>query len=339
MSIVKSFSLFSGLTAASCCFALACSAGGGDGGSNDPIVIDESGVHTQFVINELIIPKTANEAKNYEMDLDGDGATENALGGLLAALIKTANLDLQSGVDDQLADASFILLASIKATDLVNANGVGTYVFFGDNPSPAACTDVQDPQTCGKHLGGTGAFDISATSPTDSIIAGTLAGGDLSTEAGTISIQLPLADVALQLDLIAAHIEATVSATGITSAKLGGAITSDDVDNKLIPAVQLLITDIIAKDCVPTEVSCGCGAGTAGESVLSFFDSDEDCEVPMMELMSNSLIEATLRNPDLDLLDEAGNYNPNSDNIPDSLSLAIGFAAVGGTFDLSLIHI
>jgi hypothetical protein len=77
-----------------------------------------------------------------------------------------------------------------------------------------------------------------------------------------------------------------------------------------------------------------CEDGSAGASVLTFFDTDGDCLIPVAELMENSLIEATLRNPDLDLLDATGAFNPNDDGVPDSLSLAIGFTAVGGTFPL-----
>lgn len=309
--------------------------GGGDGGT-DPIVIDPAGMHTQYVADTLAIPSNATESKNLAMDLDGDGETENALGGLLGALATTADLDLQTGINEQIADASFILLASIKATDLVNASGVGAYIFFGENPMPAACTDVLDPDTCGKHLAGGASFTIAPNSPSDSVLAGTLAGGDLATDSGTVSIELPLGDTApLQIDLIGAQLQTTVGATSLTSGRIGGAITADDVDNKLIPAVQVLVADIVAEDC-PNAVpdNCMCVADSAGASVLTFFDTDNDCLIPVAELMSNSLIGATLRNPDLDLLDATGAYNPNDDGINDSLSLAIGFTATSGTFPL-----
>lgn len=335
MSSISSKFLSSSLIGLAATASLGLVACGDEGGGGGDIVIDENGEHTQYVINELVIPATATESRNLALDLDGNGMTENALGGLLAALASTADLDLQTGVDEQLADATFILLASIKATDLANADGVGTYILFGANPTPAACTDPMDIMTCGKHLGGMGSFDIAADSPSDAVLAGTLAGGELTTNPGTVSIELPLGDTApLAIDLIGAQINASVSATGITAGKLGGAITAEDVDNKLIPSVQVLLAELITEGCTPTANDCGCTAGSSGESVLNLFDSDSDCVVPVAELMSNGLIGATLRNPDVDLLDANGDFNPNSDGIPDSLSLAIGFTAVNGSFTL-----
>lgn len=336
MSLLKTISVLS--LAATASFGLvACGDdGGGDGGNPDQVEIDPAGTHTQYVVSELVVPGNASQATNVALDLDGDGLKDNALGGLLGSLATTAGLDLQSTVDEQLAAASFVLLASVKATDLVNANGVGTYVFFGENPSPAACTDPADLSTCGKHFSGSASFDIAANSPSDAVIAGTLAGGALLAGPGTVSIELPLGTGApLQLDLIAAHLDVGVSATGLTSGKLGGAITADDVDNKLMPAVATLVADLIAESCTPAGADCGCTEGSAGASVLDFFDSNSDCAVPLAELMENSLIDATLRNPDLDLLiDATGEFSPNTDGIEDSLSIGVGFSAVAATFGL-----
>ncbi len=320
--------------------------GGGGTGGPEPIEINPAGTHTQFVVSGLTIPASATESGALALDIDGDGDVENALGGLLGALTSTAGLELQPGVDEQLADASFILLASVQATDLVNASGVGTYIFFGENPMPAACTDPLDLATCGKHLNGDGTFDIAADSPSDSVLAGTLAGGELTTNPGKVSIELPLGDTApLQIDLIGAQIQANVSESGITEGRIAGAITDTDVKTKVIPSVAVLVSGLITDDC-PDAVpgACNCEAGSAGASVIGFFDKgytlngemvgEADCMVDEEELLQNSLIEATLLNPDLDLLDENGAYSPNSDGIKDSLSLAIGFSAVNGVFTL-----
>src|SRR5690606_37162580 len=103
--------------AATASFGLvACGDDGGDddGGNNlDPVEIDPAGTHTQYVVSELVVPANATQATNVALDLDGDGRNENALGGLLGALATSAGLDLQSGVDEQLTAASFVLLASV----------------------------------------------------------------------------------------------------------------------------------------------------------------------------------------------------------------------------------
>ncbi len=335
MSLIKTLSLTA--LAATTSFGLyACGGddGGGGGGGGGIDDVDPAGSHTQYVVDELIVPENATQSANVAQDLDGDGIEDNALGGLLGALGATAGLDLQTSVDEQLEAASFILLASIKATGLINANNVGTFVFFGENPMPAACTDPLDQTTCGKHLDGNATFEIAANSPSDALMVGTLAGGSLTAGPGTVSIELPLGDQAIQLDLIAAHIDVTVTADTLTSGKLGGAITAEDVDNKLMPAVQSLIADLITENCTPVGEDCGCEAGSSGLQVLDFFDTNNDCMVPLEELNANSLIDATIRNPDLDLLDATGAFNPNSDGVNDSLSIGVGFSAVGATFPL-----
>lgn len=354
MSFIKTLSL-AALTATTFSFGLACG-GGDDGSSSDVDAGALTGTHTQFVINDLIVPSSGGEANNLALDLDGDGVPENALGGLLGALASAAGLDLQTGIDEQLATAAFVLLASVQAEDLLNANGAGTYIFFGENPSPAACTDPQDLATCGKHLDGSGSFDIAANSPTDALLRGNIANGDMVAGPGTVSIELPLGDTPLQIDLIGARLEVTVSADGLMSGKLGGAITCTDVDNKLMPAVQSLVTGLVEDSCTPVGDDCGCESGSTGETVLGFFDggvlvciefeadgvtckTEElqgagDCEIGLEELKSQSIIDATLRNPDVDLLENVGSCDEDSDSEDDSLSLAVGFSGVPATFTL-----
>ncbi|MCP4445318.1 MAG: hypothetical protein GY811_08240 [Myxococcales bacterium] len=332
MSLFETLSI-AALAATSSFGLVACGGNDGGGGSNADAG-DLVETHTKYVVDELTIPASTSEAGQVALDLDGDGIGDNALGGLLGALSSTAGLDLQTGVDEQLVAGDFVLLASVKAQDLENANDVGTYIFFGDNPTPAACTDVLDLTTCGKHLDGFGSFDIAANSPSDAVIVGTLASGSLTAGPGSVSIELPLGAAAIQLDLIAAHIDVSVSANGLSSGKLGGAITEADVDSVLMPAVQELIASLIAENCTPAGDDCGCVTGSSGEQVLSFFDTNNDCEIPLAELDENGLIDATIGNPDLDLLDADGNFNPNVDGVDDSLSVAVGFNAVSAVFDI-----
>ncbi len=324
-----------GLATSASLALVACGGDDGDGGDNTPVEIDPNGTHTKFVVNNLTVPKSAAEASAVALDLNGDGRVDNALGGLLGALVTQADLDLQTSVDEQLDDATFSLLVSMQATSLANANGAGAFMFFGENPMPAACTDPMDPLTCGKHLAGDASFDIAANSPTDAKIGGLIAGGAFSGGPGKVSIELPLGDGApLRLDLIAAYMEVDASDTALMSGKLSGAITEDDVNNELMPAVQVLIANIITDDCTPVGEDCGCVEGSTAITVLNFFDTDGNCEVPLQELNENSLIGATILNPDLDLLDETGAFNPGVDGIDDSLSIGIGFTAVPATFTL-----
>ena len=62
---------------------------------------------------------------------------------------------------------------------------------------------------------------------------------------------------------------------------------------------------------------------------MALFDENEDGMVTEEELRANALIESTVGNPDLDLFDGDGQFDPNVDGVKDSLSLGLGFTAVG----------
>ena len=104
----------------------------------------------------------------------------------------------------------------------------------------------------------------------------------------------------------------------------GAALTQDEVNQRLIPAMAAGIDEILQRDC-PDEP---CEPGSQGEQLATFFDDNEDRRMTEEELLSNSLIASTIGNPDLDLFDEDGVYNPRVDGVKDSLSLGVGFTAV-----------
>jgi len=305
----------------------ACGGGDDDGGSDGQGTVDPAGEHHTYVLNDVKVPANPNEATQFALDVDGDGRPDNALGGLLASLATTAELDLQTGVDTQLAQGSVMILADLQATDLANATGVGLQVFLGGNPVPAACTDVDD-MVCGNHFGGDAMFSIAEDY--DALVVGNNVNGTFTGGPGDITIELALDETStIPLTLVGARVTTSVSATGLMSGKLGGAIRSDDVDTDVIPAVADLIAGLL-EEC-GTVAPC-CPDGSTGEQVLTFFDANNDCMVPESELKDNNLISATIRNPDLDLFDSSGKFNPNDDGVKDAISLGVGFSAVGAVF-------
>jgi hypothetical protein len=319
--------------------------GGDDGGDDDGGTVDPTGTHYTFVADSLLVPATPQESSDYALDLNGDGRKDNALGGLLAALASTAGLDVKGTVTENVQNGTVIVLADLQATDLSTASGVGMTVFLGDDPTPTPCTDAADPSTCGKHLDGNGSFTIAASSPTNATLVGQIVGGRFVGGPGTVGLELPLAadQPPVAISLIGARMETGVSATGLTGGKLGGAISSSDIETKVLPAVHTIVADLIAADCTGTYDSAGNGqadccadSASTGAKVLQFLNpaSSEDCQVTLEEMKANSLIASTLLNPDLDLLDADGNFNPNADGVKDSLSLGVGFSGVKGEFTL-----
>lgn len=333
---------FSSILLAGSLALVACGGDDGGGGDDDGQVIDTSGTHYKFVADTIVVPANANEATQFSLDLDGDDRPENALGGLLGILAETADLDVKTTVQENIDDGTVIVLADVQATDLTAATGVGMRVFLGANPTPAACTDPEMQATCGQHLGGDASFELSATSPEDAVLVGTIIGGAFKGGPGSVTLELPLAagQDPVVLTLIGARMECGVTATGLSDGILAGAITNENIENDVLPAVVEVIGGLTTTDCTGeydtvnmTDATC-CTEGSSGAQVLDFFNTDEsmDCIISLAELKENDIIATTLLNPDLDLLDASG--NPGTDGMDDSLSLGVGFSGVNATFTL-----
>ncbi|MBK9033582.1 MAG: hypothetical protein IPL61_20350 [Myxococcales bacterium] len=304
--------------------------GGDDGGGDDVI----TGTDNTFVVSKVQLPASANEATMLGLDIDdvaGDSnnGIDNQLGTFLGSLRGIApGLDLQTSLDESVDTASVLLLANVKATDLTNANGAGMWVYIGDGTTatPAACTDANDT-VCRHHLDGTGMFTIEAGTQTDAKLAGRIMAGKFSGGPGTINLQLSLnaGSPPLDLPLTLAKAEINVSANGFgAGSKLGGAILQTDIESKIHPAIQGIVTDLVDRDCVGTRTPpmCGCPSGSTGASVLGFLDTamPRDCVVSLAEVTStlNSLLTT-----DIDV---------NKDGTNDAVSLGIGVLATKGTF-------
>jgi hypothetical protein len=314
----------------------------GGSSSGDDDTVDPAGTSHTYVVDSVLLPTKAGDGAKYGLDLDGDGQVDNALGQILSALSSAAgsgSLDLQGSIDDQVLTANIILLANIKATDLAMANGVALEIFLGANPNPAACTDTSDPPditTCGQHLMGTGSFDIDPSSPMDAQIVGKIIGGQFSGGPGTVTLQITLSSVGapINLNLIGAR----AKLPGITDGTIGsvaspgiiaGAVTQNDLDTQVIPAVADTVSAQITRDCYDMNgdplgppPGCGCPSGSTGATVISLFDKDPqggDCAVTVDEIKNNDLIK-TLLAPDVNI------------DGTDALSVGVGVTAVKGTF-------
>lgn len=296
-----------------------------DDGGDDGNTVNPDGADNTFVVDTLAVPSSGPEADEVALDLDGDSQPDNQLGGLLGTL--STYVDVSAEVNEQLAQGGIILLANLKATDLVDATGVGLYVYLGADPDPAPCLDETDTE-CGRHLDGSGSFSIDPESPEDAVIIGANDGGSFSGGPGEVTIEIALAGQSLALTLIGARAEMDVSADGLTGGKLGGAITVDDITNEIVPAITVVIQGLLAECTGGTAPDCGCEGGT--ETIRGLFDdAPADCMVTEEEVL-DSPVTALLTTADVDLLDASG--NPGTDGTNESVSLGVGFSAVPGTF-------
>ena len=294
---------------------------GDDGGGT---VIPE-GEHYQFVSKKAFVPTNNNQAREFGLDIGSpsgklDKTVDNQLGMVLGTL-STMGFDVQATIDEAVAEGSIILLVDFQTPDptFTSSSASGIQVLLADVATPAACNtgetycNTATPPVCTgcqRHLNGMGSFTVKPGAPDSlggKIINGTFTGGP-----GNLSLQIALGGTtAIQLDLIGARAKASgISATGITSVILAGALTEEDLNGKVIPAIQTQIAPVIAEDCdmltMPqAPINCGCMAGSTGKTVLDLFDggipgSMKDCAVSVDEIKQNSLIQSLLA-PDVEI--------------------------------------
>lgn len=309
--------------------------GGGDCYQNptDPACIDPAGTDSQYVADTVTLPATASQAQQLGLDLDGDpqNRPDNALGQILSTLAAQSDgPGLQESVDEGVATGELIMLLNLRATSTSTATKAGLWVLLGENPTPAACASPDD-MVCGNHLTGTATFDISADSPPDAALAGQIVGGKFTGGPGQVKLQLSIGEGdPLDLNLIGAKVDVTVGPDGLMSGKVGGAIEDSDLQNNVLPGIVDLLSGSVTEDCPNTAPPC-CTEGSTGETVIDLFDENDDCMITLEELKESDLISSLLA-PDVDLLDENGDYNPRVDGVKDSLSLGIGFTGTGASF-------
>ena len=190
--------------------------------------------------------------------------------------------------------------------------------FTGVNPMPAACVG----STCGLHLDGGATFSAldGGTTLTGGVDAGTL----LTTSVdATLPLQLRMlgsSPIVVRLRLARARLTG-LSADGITSGVLAGAVTQGEIDTVLYPALVSSYAAKISRDCVPVPPNCGCAASSSGAALLGLFDAPpRDCVVTVDELRTNSLWQALFA-PDVMLPDGTM-----------ALSLGLGITAVKASF-------
>jgi hypothetical protein len=307
--------------------ALGACGGDDDGDDDGGETVDPAGTNHTYVVSAIDLPENAQEAMQLGLDIDGkaNDGVDNQLGMVLGSIGALApDLDLQTSVDAQVADGGIILLVNMKATDLATARGVGMFVNLGTNPNPPACMDAND-MVCGRHLAGGASFDLEAGENSDRYLAGRLDNGNFTGGPGNVTLQIALADgpaISLPLQRARATISG-LSATGWTSGKIGGAISQDDINSEVIPAIADTVRASFDESCDVggTPPNCGCVSGETGETLRGLFDkTPNDCNITDAEVMA---VVAGFLTPDIDL---------NGDGTNDALSLGIGVEAAAATY-------
>lgn len=284
----------------------------GGGGEDQPT---PEGPHYGYVANKLLVPVNNNQAREYGLDLNNDKTVDNQLGMVLGTLAGQG-FDLQGTVDEAIAEGSIIVLADFQTSSFTSTAGAGLQIKLGDMEMPAACNageeylcklsngtecDSTDAgcvcSGCGHHLAA-GTFTIDPNSPQNAAVAGKIVNGVFTGGPGDITLKLAIGSAeGIELDLIGARSKASgLSETGMESVIIAGALTKDDLDMKVIPAIHAQLAPLITEDCpTPSAADCGCVAGSTGKTVLNLFDTmPKDCGVTVDEIKNNTLIQSLL---------------------------------------------
>lgn len=302
-------SVLAGLLLAAC---------GGGGGDDDGTMPPDTATDHFYVSDKVYVPQTPAQATDYGVDLDGDPQKrpDNQLGNILSTLAQQ-DVNIQMQIDEAVAEGDIILLHRVKA-DFSKGGGAEWQVYLG--------AETMNPDFTGQ-----GMFSIDAQSPRDAILRGLIVGGEFqSPNPGTIPLSIALVDGAdpLKINLVGARIIGDV-ADGSCDAKMGGAITKQELDTVIMPAIADMMNTAIQNDagCQMNPPMCGSSAQT----ILDLFDPNNDMMITVMEIQENSLIKSLLA-PDVDLFDSSGKFNPRQDGVEDSLSLGIKVHCVGAVF-------
>jgi len=271
---------------------------GPDGPITNPDQGDTDGGPTaalQTVVNKLLLPMSAAD---YAFDIDQDGNPDNAMGGILGALVG-AGLFTQQDMDDQINNGFLLLLFELFAASLTDDLAASVQFHMGADLD-------SDPSD---NFLGSEEFAIAAASPPNVSMGAKLTGGKLDGGPGDFQIPIPMGVTSIVVNLKQSHLTGDVSSGGIANGQINGAMPWTDVDQQLIPAIADM-TDATYKSSTTPQ---------ATKDMIKFLlDLNQDGTVTADEIRNSPLLKIILK-PDLDL---------DKDGTKDAMSVGLGFTAV-----------
>jgi hypothetical protein len=213
-----------------------CDCGGGGGDTDAGTDAGPPGDPYGYVTTALRLPMTG---EMLGVDVDGNGQIDNALGNLLQTLgaLVGMGFDAQGSITMALQDGSLVMLWNVTDVNAFDTDSnVGVEFYIGDN----AMQDLT-AYTSG------GTFTISTASPMITPLAGQIAGSALVTTPASLPLVIPLPmmgglPATINLTLVDGQIQCpTVSADVMMTCILGGAITQEEIDTEIVPAILAFI--------------------------------------------------------------------------------------------------
>ena len=358
VSLMRRFTHVQGMFLGAACGFLLSAAGagcGGDDGTMDPNnmppapVCDAkavTGTDNKAATDALKLPGVSGN-KTYVYDFDGDNRQENQLKNLINT-ISLSGLDIQASVNKAVQSGDAIVLMNLKTGDIMKADCASVTMGLAKGPAPMAPAPKFD---------GTDTFQILTDIKPVSLF-GKIDGGKLSTLASKeqrgdieteqqILVNLPLGDGKnLPLALHGAHLEGTVVKDGsvirIKDGVLHGVLAQKDIDDKIVPLVANLLTDMINKDPM----------SDTAKTIIGLFENQNDA-VTKKKCMDNAkdccktnpttckILPAEVKNSavggvlssDVQVFDDNGKWAPVAGGKKyNGMSVGIGFTGVSAKF-------
>lgn len=254
--------------------------------SVEPVI--EGDVH-HYVVSEVHLPRTNQEARDIGLDLDGDDAVDNQFG-MVVSTLQGMGFDLAGTVDESVVRGNALTLLELQALDFTNAPNVGLATYLGANPDPAACTDPQDLSTCGQHLTTRAHYDVVADSQSDV--------GHTVFDDSVLFADIPVLPIALGLDpsaplrvdLRSARVKLLNMRPDGGTALISGGITARDRDEVVLPEAARQLDRIVATECHQPTGSGPCACTGRSGVLQEIFDANDDCSISLDELRANALV-------------------------------------------------
>lgn len=358
VSLMRRFTHVQGMFLGAACGFLLSAAGagcGGDDGTMDPNNMPPApvcnadavmGTDNKAATDALKLPGVSGN-KTYVYDFDGDNRQENQLKNLINT-ISLSGLDIQASVNKAVQSGDAIVLMNLKTGDIMKADCASVTMGLAKGPAPMAPAPKFD---------GTDTFQILTDIKPVSLF-GKIDGGKLSTLASKeqrgdieteqqILVNLPLGDGKnLPLALHGAHLEGTVVKDGsvirIKDGVLHGVLAQKDIDDKIVPLVANLLTDMINKDPM----------SDTAKTIIGLFENQNDA-VTKKKCMDNAkdccktnpttckILPAEVKNSavggvlssDVQVFDDNGKWAPVAGGKKyNGMSVGIGFTGVSAKF-------
>ena len=261
----------------------------------DLFILPDLGLSTaqQSIINSIALPQSNAD---FARDYDGSGA-KNALGELLSNSAIQALGNIQQSFTASINDGSVILLLELFAADLANAAQAIVKTYIGEDLDANAADNFS----------GSEPFQIAASSPMHTGVSGMLIGGAYQGE-GALVFVVPLGTTPTSVVLSRARVTGTITGGGWTNGQITGLLSSGQIEDVILPAVEALIIGLDQ-------------AGQLSPVVKFLLDANGNGTIEAGEVVASTLIRGLFA-PDVDM---------DGDGRPDAFSVGMGFGAVGAT--------